>query len=60
MYMSVGYYVIVSYMTCTAYNVQSIGDENGTDNLQMGRLGSDFCDHIDRNMWAENKDNGQV
>ena len=47
-------------MTFTTYNVKSVGDENRIEDLQMGRLGSDLYDHIDRNMWAEDKDNIQV
>lgn len=40
--------------------MKSVGDKNGTEDVQMGRLGSEFSDHIDRNMWAEDKDNLEV
>jgi hypothetical protein len=40
--------------------MKSVGDEHGTEDVQMGSLGSDFSNHIDRNMWAEDKDNLEV
>ncbi len=55
------YIIIVSCMTYLYYlYMKSVGDKNGTEDVQMGRLGSEFSDHIDRNMWAEDKDNLEV
>ena len=44
------------------YNiVKSVDDENETEDVQIGSLGSDLPNHIDRKMWTEeDKDNLEV
>ena len=37
-----------------------VDEEKETEDVQIGSLGSDLPSHIDRKMWAEDKDNLEV
>ena len=57
------FFIFSNFYTCMhLYNiVKSVDDENETEDVQIGSLGSDLPNHIDRKMWAEeDKDNLEV
>ena len=54
-------YRLSIYFYMYLYGVKSVDDEKETEDVQIGNLGSDLPNHIDRKMWTEeDKDNLEV